>query len=343
MKQSKSSSRPVAFPRKTDRFALSGRAVFRGQGSMRWLLLLAISAFAPLASAESSETEKTPEPPALRGLLLDLERIVDAEDSSGWFVDRTALANIHPVVMESVCRVDEDIREQALEHLESEQAERGDPEEVYIAHGRKFVDEVESAIETSRKLAALQEADALADDDCPFWVVPSRGFRGRQTNRDRVVLSLETGGVAQLRRSEGSFTIGGGGAGRFLVGKGFEGPITLLGGLEFGGGAMIEPHTVPTQFVVNYLPAVPLLVRFHDVAWHYDLEVAPVALFQTNDFQLSYGMRGAFAIGVSVLRTRGFIPWAGAALAYDHYFESGGRPTAQFLRGGLRVGAVYGP
>jgi hypothetical protein len=38
MKQSKPSSRPVAFPRKTDRFALSGRAVFRGQGLMRWLL-----------------------------------------------------------------------------------------------------------------------------------------------------------------------------------------------------------------------------------------------------------------------------------------------------------------
>jgi hypothetical protein len=38
MKQSKPSSTPAALPRKTDRFALSGRAFFRGQGIMRWLL-----------------------------------------------------------------------------------------------------------------------------------------------------------------------------------------------------------------------------------------------------------------------------------------------------------------
>jgi hypothetical protein len=42
MKQSNPSSRPVAFPRKTGRFALSERAVFRGHGLMRWLLGIAI-------------------------------------------------------------------------------------------------------------------------------------------------------------------------------------------------------------------------------------------------------------------------------------------------------------
>jgi hypothetical protein len=45
MKQSKPSSTPLAFPRKTDRFALSGRAVFRGQGFVRWLLVLAALSF----------------------------------------------------------------------------------------------------------------------------------------------------------------------------------------------------------------------------------------------------------------------------------------------------------
>jgi hypothetical protein len=81
----------------------------------------------------------------------------------------------------------------------------------------------------------------------------------------------------------------------------------------------------------------------HEVAWHYDFEVAPVSLFQASNSNLSYGGRVGFGIGVSALRTRGFIPWAGAALAYDHYFESGGRAAAQFVRAGLRVGAVYAP
>ena len=42
-------------------------------------------------------------------------------------------------------------------------------------------------------------------------------------------------------------------------------------------------------------------------------------------------------------KVNGIIPWAGAALAYDYYFESGGRQPAQFLRGGLRIGASYDP
>lgn len=295
-----------------------------------------------VARAEDKPEAQRPTP-AAEGLLLDLERIVASEEAAGWFIDRTALENIHPVVMQSACRVDRATRKRALLLLEREQLERGDPQAVYVAHGREVDGAVEAALETQRKRAALVEADARADAECPFWVVPSGAFRGVQTYRDRFVLSLETGGVAQLRSSEGSFTIGGGGVGRLLLGASLGAPVTLLGGLEFGGGAMLEPHTEPTQFVVNYFPAVPLLVRFHDVAWHYDFEVAPVSLFQANDLALSYGFRGGFGIGVSALRTRGFIPWAGAALAYDYYFESGGRPSAQFLRGGLRVGAVYDP
>jgi hypothetical protein len=282
----------------------------------------------------------------VNGLLLDLERIVSAEDSGGWFVDRTALEAIHPNVMQSACRVAEPVRKEAISRLEQEQSERGDPETLYRARGRTLDGAVEAAIETSRKLAALREADARADAECPFWIVPGQGFSGFQTNRNRFVLSLETGGVAQLRNIDGGLTIGGGGAGRLLAGAGLKAPITLLGGLEFGGGAMLEPRadpTGPTQFVVNYFPAIPVLVRFHDVAWHYDVEVAPVSLFQATDFSLSYGVRGGFAIGLSALRTRGVIPWAGAALAYDYYFETGGRPTAHYIRGGLRIGAVYDP
>lgn len=37
------------------------------------------------------------------------------------------------------------------------------------------------------------------------------------------------------------------------------------------------------------------------------------------------------------------IPWAGAVVAYEHYFESGGRAPADFVRAGLRVGAVFDP
>jgi hypothetical protein len=79
------------------------------------------------------------------------------------------------------------------------------------------------------------------------------------------------------------------------------------------------------------------------VAWHYDFEVAPVALFQADDGNISFGGRVGFAIGVFALRTRNVLPWVGAGIAYEHYFESGGRAPAEFLRGGLRAGAVWDP
>jgi len=99
----------------------------------------------------------------------------------------------------------------------------------------------------------------------------------------------------------------------------------------------------PTEFAVNYFPALPILIRIHQVSWHYDFEVAPVALFQADDGDFSFGGRIGFAAGVFALRTRNVLPWVGAALAYEHYLESGGRPQAHFFRGGLRAGVVWDP
>lgn len=277
----------------------------------------------------------------MEGLLFDVERIVAAEEAGGWFLDRSALEAIHPTVMESACRAGRAARLGALEELRARQTALGSPESVFRAAGQRLTGDVIDSLHVARQLQALEQAEAEVLN-CPFWVVPG-GFRGLQVYRHRWVLSLETGGVAQVRQTENTWTLGGGGAGRLLTGYGFRAPVTVLGGFEFGGGAMLDPGTVPTQFLVNYFPAVPLLVRVHDVAWHYDFEVAAVSLFQATDFDLSYGGRVGFGLGVSALRTRGFIPWAGAALAYDHYFESGGRASAHIVRAGLRIGAVYDP
>jgi hypothetical protein len=106
---------------------------------------------------------------------------------------------------------------------------------------------------------------------------------------------------------------------------------------------MIRPDTSPTEFVINYFPAIPVMLRFHDVAWHYDIEAGPVGLFQADDARISYGARVGFAVGIFALRVRGVLPWVGLATAYDHYFPSGGRPRAHFIRGGFRAGAVWDP
>lgn len=289
----------------------------------------------PLAAQEELD-------PAAEGLLLDTARIIGAQETSGWFLDEEALKEVHPTMMESVCRTPEAARQEALATLRARQARLGDPRQVFERAGRELTEDVERALRAARELSALERALAAADE-CPFWIEPELDFRGRQTDADRFTLSLETGGLVQIRQTDGTLTLGGGGYARLLPGYGFGGEITVLTGAEFGGGAMLRPRTSPTEFVINYFPAIPVVVRFHDGSWHYDAEVGAVGLFQADDSSLSLGTRIGGAIGVKALRTRGVLPWAGLAVAYEHYFPSGGRPTAHFLRGGLRVGLMWDP
>jgi hypothetical protein len=278
---------------------------------------------------------------ATESLLRDLERIVDGAESSGWFGDEEALNELRDDVLGSVCRTPAPAREAALQRLLAESARVGDARALFEARGRKLDSDVERARFVEREIFLLRHAIERGPSSCPFWVTPNAGFRGRQSDRDRFMLNLESGGNAQLRITEGTATIGAGGLGRALFGYGFCGDTTLLAGLEFGGGAMLKPGVEPTEFVVNYFPALPVVLRLRDVAWHYDVEVAPVALFQADDGDFSFGFRTGFGLGLSGLRTRNLLPWAGAVLGYEHYFASGGRPAAHFLRGGVRVGVAW--
>ncbi len=299
-------------------------------------LALAVGALLHGRSLRADETDRV----GSRGLLDDVERVVWAQ--SGWFVDAEELEEVSSTLLESVCRATPEARQTARTVLQERAAAAGDPYAKWEAAGRRFDAAVDAAVKADRELRALDLALTRAPVDCPFWVQPEPGFDGRQVDRGELTLSLETGGMAQIRQTDGTLTVGGGGAGRILPGYGF-GDFTLLGGIEFGGGALIRPRTTPTSFAINFFPAVPVVLRFRNVAWHYDLEVAAVSLFQADDASVSWGGRIGGAIGVSALRTRNILPWAGFAVAYEHYVESGGRPVANFVRGGLRIGAMWDP
>jgi len=281
--------------------------------------------------------------PAAESLLTDVARIVDAEESTGWFLDEEAQESIRGTMLASVCRAPISARQQALAELQRQSRELGSARDLFERDGRQMTSDVEEALFVERQLTALAFALERADTDCPFWVDVEPDFTGRQSDRDRFTLSLESGGNAQLRQTEGDWTLGGGGLARLLAGYGLGGRATVLAGIEFGGGAMLKPNTEPTEFVINYFPAIPLVLRLRNLAWHYDFETAPVALFQADNGNFSFGARGAFGIGLSALRTRGFLPWAGATVAYEYYVPSGGRDAQHFIRGGLRVGFMWAP
>lgn len=312
--------------------------------SWPWGTLSSLSSLAALAVVVATPSPARGDEPADErggaGLRADVARIVDAESAGGWFLDATHFEAMKPALLQSVCRATISARGVALLGLENERVAAGDPRALWERAGRKLDTAATRALRADREARALRLAIA-SGGECPFWIAPEHGFDGRQTDRNRLTLNLETGGLLQVRHASGAFTYGGGGVVRALAGYGFGGTVTLLAGGEFAGGAMLRAGTTTSQFVVNYFPALPVVVRIHDGSWHYDLEVAAVSLFQADDFSASFGGRVGAGIGVSALRTRYVTPWAGIGAAYEHYVESGGRPPTDFFRAGLRIGVVF--
>jgi hypothetical protein len=276
-----------------------------------------------------------------RSLLSDVERVVAAEEVDDWFSDREALLSIEQHLLPSVCRATALARDGALTELRARHARAGDAKALFERQG-ELTSAVERALTAERELLALERTLAR-QSECPFWIRAEPGFQGRQSDRQRFTLSIESGGDVQFRRTRRHWTFGAGGAGRLLVGWGFDGRYSLLAGAELGGSALLRPNSNASEFVINYFPALPLVFRSRQLTWHYDVEAAPVALFEADNTRLSWGGRIGGAFAFTALRRRNVLPWAGLAVAYEYYFEGGGREPIHFLRGGLRIGLPWEP
>lgn len=303
-------------------------------------LSLAAAGFCQAAFAEQPQPQPQPPPESgAAGLLLDVRRAVDAYQQDGWFADEEALSELARLLLPSVCRTLPTQRAAALGYFRG-QLPPTPAAELFGRAGRRTA-AVDAALTAERHYQALERGLRRADE-CPFWVVPEKGFSGRQTVRDQWVWHAEGGGRVDVTRRGGRLFLGAGGAGRLLFGRGFGNHFSLLGGLEAGGGADLR-RSDTDQFTINYIFGAPLVLRRRELNWLYDLELAPMAQFEPDDLRVSWGARLGAGAGVAVLRTRDFLPWAGFALALEHYFEGAGRPARQALRGGIRVGIRWLP
>lgn len=298
----------------------------------RWLAA-ALMLRANLALAEDAD--------GARALISDVARVVAAEEVDDWFSDREAMLSIEQHLLPSVCHATSEARDQALAQLRQRHLALGDAKVLFATSGRLSSD-VRQALTAERQLNALERTLAR-QDECPFWIRPTPGFQGLQSDRQRLTLSVESGGDVEFRRTQNHWTFGAGGNGRMLAGWGFDGRYSLLAGAEFGGSALLRPNTNASEFVINYFPALPVVFRSRQLTWHYDLEVAPVALFEADNTRLSFGGRIGGAFAFTALRRRNVLPWAGLALSYEYYFEGAGRAPIHFLRGGLRIGLPWEP
>ena len=163
----------------------------------------------PAAAESESQAERQ-----AQGLLADIERLVAAEQSLGWVVDRVQLEDMYPSLLESICPTLPSSREIARAALQRESQALGDPFALYQANGRQLDDRVEAALAAKRRLLALEYGLEGAQRECPFWLEVDPEFEGLQTDRNRFTLNVESSGVAILRQTAGDWTLGAGGFGR---------------------------------------------------------------------------------------------------------------------------------
>jgi len=311
---------------------------------------LAWSLNAPSAKAETALSKTAPaaasevhsDPEGALGLLSDLERIVDAEEYDQWFTDRHAYETILPNLLRSVCQATQAAREEALRVAEARVHSSGNARALFEQAG-EVTEEVESALHHEREYEALRRALKRAPTECPFWSPPEPGFLGRQTTRKRFAFGIETGGTALLGFAGGEASIGGGGGVRFLASYRVNDRFTFLGAYQYSAGGVTRLDTASSEVTINYFVTLPLVVRFHDLAWHYELEAGYAQLRQTSNRVPSHGFRVGTGIGYSTLRVRTIIPWVGFIAAAEHFFPGGDRPPMQFIRLGARGGFFWDP
>jgi hypothetical protein len=275
---------------------------------------------------------------ARAALLHDMEKIVEAQQATDWKIDRYEYDEMMPDALESLCATPQSVRSTALAELQHREAALGGPvEEAYRRSGGDL-GAVRELRFVTRVRTLVQEAIRRAPAECPFWIEPSLAFRGKQTDAGRFTMTVEGGGLFVLYHERGKGTsLGGGGSGRLLFARGIDLHWSVLFGPDFGGAALFA-QTKTGEFPVLLAAAVPLLLRHHSLTWHYDLELAPLAIFTNLDRNPSFGGRVGMLLGISTPRFRRIMPWAGLGIAAEFTLPNETRAVTRAIKGGLRLG-----
>lgn len=284
---------------------------------------------------------------AVQSLLFDVRKVVEIQASSGWKIDRYEYEKMMPDALLSVCRTTDEVRSFALAELAREIATLGGPLEDALKKVDNDISEVKPLLFATRVRHTLAEAVRRAPSECPIWVTPKTSFRSIQTGVDRFTLTAEGGGSGFLqyatRHQAGTtgFTVGGGGGGRLLLGRGFNHVWSVRTGAELNVHALVQRDQAVTTLPLQFLGAIPIVIRYTDVSWHYNFEVAPLGLATEQDTAIQYGFRVGAMIGISTLQVRSFIPWAGVGAYVEVFPGVDGRTTLLNLKGGVRAGVDW--
>src|SRR5262245_17063253 len=162
---SASSNASIARRRSSSSFAWGSIAVpaFVSRAASGALLMLAVCAGSLRADAFTSRLARD-------ALIHDLSKLVDAQESTDWKIDRYEYEEMMPDALESVCATSAEIRAAARAELERQVRVMGGPvEEAYRRSGGDL-----SAVADLRFVTRVQtllaEAMRRGPKECPFWI-----------------------------------------------------------------------------------------------------------------------------------------------------------------------------
>jgi hypothetical protein len=277
---------------------------------------------------------------ASAALYRDFERLVGLAGTAGWGIDRLEINGLLADALDSVCRVEPEKAEALLEWLDARIEALGGPvEEAYENRGKKL-GRVKELLALTRIRMALERTLDAAEEDCPFWISPSPGFRGRQISDDRWQLSFGGGGKGILVSQAGRQDIYFGGAGRLAFGRAIGQRWSLYTGLEGGASASFPRDNEGGRgnLVLGVDVVTPLIARYRFVNSYLEAEAGYLARFTEEDSDAIHGMHVGVAFGGRAARRRWFFPGAVFGVSYERTFprETQGEPL-QTLKLGFRV------
>jgi hypothetical protein len=276
---------------------------------------------------------------AQRALYLDLRKIVETNEDSGWIVDSTRLqVNLEPT-LHSLCQVEPTMR-LALDLWLAQQLQLagGSALASYRKHGHRLGPARDAlTIERTRTLLHYGQERVA---QCPFWLEPQRDFLGHQGDAARWVVLAESTGFVSLVVPHWIPGVGGGG--RLLLGRGLSTQLTAAIGVEFfASGAFVT--TDDHGFDATGSVAVPLLLRYVRLSRLFDLGVAPVMRFGSRRPAWPPGGRVEIAAGISSLRGSAFMSYSMLYFAYELHWAGHEAPADHTLQIGTRVAVDWAP
>lgn len=281
-----------------------------------------------------------PARPAVRALYLDLRKIVEVNEDSGWTVDAWRLhANSEPV-LRSVCQVGPAQRAELDAWLGGEIERHGGPaRQAFLQNGRDL-SAVATALSLERTRMLLRAAESRVSEDCPFWLAPRRDFAGEQGDYRRWIVLGETQAFGTVE-VPGPVPALGGGA-RLLFGRGVTPTFTLALGVDAAASGTFIPSSGQGGGVDAYVAlATPILLRATRFSRLFDVELAPVVRFAPGKSAWPPGARVELGYGLASIRQSAFMSYytiyagyelhgVGSSDGIDHTLQLGTKLSVDF-------------